>query len=899
MAAMGFSVFTLLAGQVKGPDGEPVAGARVELVQPPNDQLLGDAVSVSDGSYRLILFPELDLAAFQSADLVVRAVDARGQVLAERPGVTLRAADTLILDLDVPAGQLADFEPVASRLDRAGGPLLDEGALRTVEAAIAGLASVDEHVRDEYLKAVHRQLPELATFPTVAEDAWGVLDGDPEAAERFRTTLARYDRGSLGTIETVFGLGPDLRPRFRLGGPPLPHPRHCGLPLPKFGLVTAAALMISESAEDAFLRLGELEFGLAGLRDFEALLNDAFLALAGDDVRFRDSLDRLSSKPFPPPVWEPPFAVLGVCEILRRGCAADLVSRLKRPWVTGVGPQRPVGPSYLITSVTPSDACPGSTVVIKGVNFGTVGGRVCFPAGISGRICVAATTWTDTEVQAVVPPEAGAGMLTLQILDHTVGSCDGAMEIYRQGTGVAFGGGTGRVLSVSVDGRSDKVCVEPARPATVAWTTTPAGNVAVRLQIQSGLNVLVDQSGLPATGSIAFSTPAVTTPSTFTVTVTAANACGQDTRSLLVHVDVVPKIMVEGMEVTQGIQTFWRSGATDNSLPVIAGKDTIVRVYVSADRKGFNNDQVQNAVVTLDVDGLTLFPINGVTPTNPSGSTPLLTIRRRADILRATTNHTFNFRIPAYMCGGTRSLFAFVVAGACWGNQTTIASRLQQVTWQVEPPLRVRFVRLRDNRPAPAGTGALPTEDQARFTVIRAFDLLPTPPTDIAPAITATMDTTQDFTTLAGLKSLLSDVDSNHDTWEFLFSFLGITATPAQDHAFWIALTTPFNQGLAGRPGNTCVAAIYTDAMGQGAIQRVTPAHEIAHNLEFMHVNQVCGTQTILGPFYAHPNNGTLLDVPFDPYWNQALGGTVQDFMSYGCSVWTSDDSWTRLQGAI
>jgi hypothetical protein len=251
------------------------------------------------------------------------------------------------------------------------------------------------------------------------------------------------------------------------------------------------------------------------------------------------------------------------------------------------------------------------------------------------------------------------------------------------------------------------------------------------------------------------------------------------------------------------------------------------------------------------------------------------------------------------MCGGTRSLFAFVVAGACGGNQTTIASRLQQVTWQVEPPLRVRFVRLRDNRPAPAGTAALPTEDQARFTVRRAFDLLPTPPIDIAPAITATMDTTQDFTTLAGLGSLLSDVDSNHDTWEFLFSFLGITATPAQDHAFWIAFTTPFNRGLAGRPGNTCVAAIYTDAMGQGAIQRVTPAHEIAHNLEFMHVNQVCGTQTIGGPFYAHPNNGTLLDVPFDPYWNQALGGTVQDFMSYGCSVWTSDDSWTRLQGAI
>jgi hypothetical protein len=95
---------------------------------------------------------------------------------------------------------------------------------------------------------------------------------------------------------------------------------------------------------------------------------------------------------------------------------------------------------------------------------------------------------------------------------------------------------------------------------------------------------------------------------------------------------------------------------------------------------------------------------------------------------------------------------------------------------------------------------------------------------------------------------------------------------------------------------------MHTLAQGQAVIQRTTPAHEIAHNLDFMHVNVVCSmAATIVGPFFDHPNGGTLQDVPFDPFYNQALGGTgtVQDFMSYGCAVWTSDDSWTRLLGAI
>jgi hypothetical protein len=901
VAVIDFRSSAMLAGRVRGPEGEPVVGARVEIVDPSSGQVLDDAVSVAQGDYRLRLLPELDFQAFQADDLVLRAADGRRRPLAEVGGLTLRPSEVLLLDLDVTGDRLQEFEPVATPLERTRGPLLDEGALRTIEAAISGLASIDERRRGDYLDALHKALPELATYVTVADEAFGVLEGDPDAAERFRRTIGRYDRAPLGPPETVFGLGLDLLPRGRFDKRPLPHPRNCGIALSKFGLLVAAALTISDSAEAAFARLGELELGLAGLQGFESLYADATLALGGDDGRLLDGLDRLGSEPFPPPSREPPFSVLGVCEILRHDCAAALTGKLKRPWVKGGGfpPNVPIGPAYTVTSLVPADGCPGSTIVIKGTNFGAVAGKVCFPAAGSGRVCVDATSWTDTEVYAVVPSEAAAGTLTLEILEYTVASCGATMSVSRQGTGAAFTGGATRIVSLSVAGKVAKVCVEPATAIAVAWSSGPAGAVAVHLRIAAGPVVLLDQSGLQATGSISFTTPAATAPSSFTVTVTATGACGTDTRSLPVRVDVVPKITVDGIEVTQGIQTFGRAGVPDNSLPVVSGKDTIVRVYLSADRKGFNQDKVDDAVVTLDVDGVTLSPINGITPANPGGGTPLRTIGPKTAVSRGKTNDTVNFRIPAFLCGGTRQLFVFVVASACGGNTIVTASKLQSVTWQTEPALRVRYVRITDNRPAPAGTGSEPTDAQARFTVLRAFDLLPTASVDIAPAITATWTTTLDFTTLAGLTQLLTDVDGNHDAWEWIFSTLGLNATPAQDHALWIALTNPFNRGLADRPGNTAVAAMHTQAQGQTATPRVTPAHEIAHNLDFMHVNVVCGTQSIVGPFYAHPNNGVLQDVPFDPFYNQALAGTVQDFMSYGCTVWTSGDSWDRLLGAI
>jgi hypothetical protein len=221
-------------------------------------------------------------------------------------------------------------------------------------------------------------------------------------------------------------------------------------------------------------------------------------------------------------------------------------------------------------------------------------------------------------------------------------------------------------------------------------------------------------------------------------------------------------------------------------------------------------------------------------------------------------------------------------------------------------------VRVEDGRSYPPNpddplNGTDTTDGEALTTIQRAFDLLPSPATDIAPAFAPSIKTTHAFHTDAGLIDLMWELDDIHncDTWEWLWSGLGLTECPEDDRAEWVGVTKPFNRGMANG-GNTCISAAYWYGTGYDDLdrkrrRRIKTAHELGHNVGFLHVNRGCNSDPN-GLFYPHPDDGDLIDIPFDPYWNRVIGngvGTVQDFMSYGCRRWVSGDSWMRLITAI
>mgnify|MGYP000740054107 CR=1 FL=1 len=925
----------LFVGKVTSKDKkEKIAGAKVELVDPRTKSVLGFGVTGDDGDYLVRFSPDHDFLFFKSSSALIGVVDLDGKILAPLKKKSYKAGKVIVSNFSVPANKLKKFEPIAEPIRKIKGSIIEPKGLRIIETAISEIISKEGQNYGYFLNASICPLPDLAHFETLLEDAWEVIGGNPDSVTRFRQTLSLFldqipnQKGELIRKRSFEPTKKDsssilFEENLEKGSikqmiMSLAFPNIQSIPKNEINFckmssselvtreryipIVVASLLIAESHYDAALLLSSLEAGLCGIRKMDALLEAAKESLAGDSRRFRNLLERFGSEcgpddgpplPFPKPKPVCPPLPEGFPEFLpheleRKLCMLEAISVFLK------GSHQ----KYKITSITPDRICAGRRIVIKGNNFGNNPGRVIFPSGYS-RISVAPESWSDTEIKVIVPNDFVSGDVSLSILDDIIIICDRGVGIYRQKDKTSnslLRGGTPAILRLGITEQRFTPSVEPDKDVHIVWSVVNEDPNSVRIRVYDGGLTLLDQNNLPSSGSLVFHTPAINQKKTLTVTCYASNFCGSDSMTNYIKIDVIPTLTIEGMEITQGIQTFpfrpnFTPEVTPNTLATIKNKDTIVRIYISADRSGFLDDIVENVTGYLKVDSNILYPINGTTPTN-TNSNPFIEVRRKNEIDREETDHTLNFRVPSNLCFSTRTIEAIIISD----EYDIEITQSMSWTWRKENSLPVRFVRIRDNRPAPVGTGTRPTRDQVRFTIQRAFDLLPSPADDIAPASTELWNTTRSFETNNGLQSLLDDIDDERSCsfWEWLFG-----DCHSDRDLRWVGFTTPFNRGWAYFTKPTAMSAIYQISDGQNNILRIKTGHELTHTLDFKHVNRSCGGGAPGGPFYPHPNNGDLVDVPFDPFWNQAISGDVQDFMSYGCTRWTSADSWDRLQGEI
>jgi hypothetical protein len=339
----------------------------------------------------------------------------------------------------------------------------------------------------------------------------------------------------------------------------------------------------------------------------------------------------------------------------------------------------------------------------------------------------------------------------------------------------------------------------------------------------------------------------------------------------------LPNVKIEGIEVTQGIQTFWRTGVTDNTVSTVAGKDTIVRVYVSADVGGFNNGRVPNIWGTLSVGSTNLSPIN---------ASPFFTARKRSDINRETIDHTLNFRIPAGMANGTKGLFAYLVVPGPNGTVDQIVSKLVNWTWVVEPAIKVRYVRIRDESD-PANVIDAPTDAECRATSFRAIDMLPFP-ADVTAALFPTLTTSRDFTLDAEGAALATDIGNLRSAAETLRSVGGVLPDTQER---WMGLTTRWFRAWGG--WNSCAAPVSNATSGG---ERLRAAHELGHTLGLCHMHD--SACFMAAGLTAEP---TLDDTALDPFHYRTIAGTGHDFMSYTTweDNWTSKLNWEAMRAVL
>jgi hypothetical protein len=761
------------------------------------------------------------------------------------------------------------------------GPTLISDRLATIRDAVFMAAGDDPLRQAKLVEAVDRLARPLAILQDSAGDASDALSGSRPAIDRLTTALAILG-GPAATGERLTSDAGTIEPRGWFGEPEVEGEPPRMLGHDQIGLIGLGAAYASIARPEA---AGAIERGLAAalgrLMPLDLLWTLGRAGLDGDapSIRLFDAvLDRFSEflDPIGPDGWEPPLLDLfNVIPFDRREWAARFGCLMHA--FDQMGHLQPLIIPYVIGSISPAFACPGQTVTITGSGFGSQAQTVRFPT-VGGSADGLVDSWSDTQIEVVVPPDATCGDLQLVIPAGQVESCIGqAFDVVKPASGTPyFDGGIPLIKHFAGNGRAPNLRVDPRSTIEFTWNVCPS-NAKVQLTVlTSGAGqVVAYHTGLAADGRLSMTVPPYTTPITLECQLGASGSCSRAPATAMLVVDVLPKpnVKIEGMEVTQGIQRFWRQGIAPNSVSTVASKDTIVRVYVSADMGGFNNDEVPGIIGVLSVGAYDLPPINGVTPTDPSGALPSHTARHVTAIDRNIVDHTLNFRIPASLCSGTKNLFCYLIVPGPGGTVDQILGSSLTWTWEPETVLKVRWVRITDNRPNVTPT--TPTDVQALHTVRRALDLLPYPATDLAPAPIPTYTTHSDFDTDIG-GSILRQIIANLRASAEGLSRSGDVPFDLEER--WIGLTVQWFRGF-GDP-KTCIAPIYTDAMDR---ERREAAHELGHTLGLCHIDlTACFTAAGL------TGEPTLDDVVFDPYWNQTIAATGYDFMSYT----SPDDSW-------
>jgi hypothetical protein len=534
-----------------------------------------------------------------------------------------------------------------------------------------------------------------------------------------------------------------------------------------------------------------------------------------------------------------------------------------------------------------TEACPGQSITIRGRNFGSRG-RVMFPfpeptdpafalGGNEILIGVEPTRWTDTEVDVVVPPWATTGELRLAAFTHHVDVC-ATIDVYRLGNSILFLGGLAKVFKVyiaaqEIDPSSRPPNLTPGDAVALTWRATNTPTVRIKIQLMDGATVLWERTDLPGGfGGVVLSVPDPEPhqPRNARLVFTAASECGA-TQPLNVPVllSVPPRLTIQYVEVTQGVQGDLADVLAGRSMPTVANKDTAVRVHINCDRGGWYDNKLDRITGALLVDGRMLAPTNvRLVPPADRGYASVQGLSNPEH-----TNDTLNFLIPAaWLTPGTHTLTVRLVCNDPSG--LIVLSQNVNWTWVAKSPFRVRALYM-----ALDGT----TEFMLDYTR-RALDYLPTPLTDIGIAAPVWYPHTYDLSTNSGWLDLLDDLENAWDDADEESGVRWLGIVPASER---FRVTSLAHQGISGAPS---IAAL---AMGD---RPYVGAHELGHTYGLHHIHLPAGgPNEPAGPYDPADGGGMLRRPPFDVRTSTAIPLPAADLMTYFEPVRPGISTWMRL----
>ncbi|MFT5701281.1 MAG: hypothetical protein ACI8ZB_004172 [Desulforhopalus sp.] len=356
------------------------------------------------------------------------------------------------------------------------------------------------------------------------------------------------------------------------------------------------------------------------------------------------------------------------------------------------------------------------------------------------------------------------------------------------------------------------------------------------------------------------------------------------------------QLSIGGIEVTQATQYYRAAGhltdasdrGPDNSIRLIAGKPSMIRVYLSS----FSG--ISGVSGTLEVQrryhGFMWQTVANLTPMAPVLTDVPSQSQGDYATVRGTLNQTLNFIIPAEEMIGTLRLIARVEAGSLKTDHTII------VPVTLRQTLRIAGVMIAYNGPANSAPNApnlqlaAPTLAELQLMSARALALFPV-------QSQAEVRVAGNLTLTNHLQDTSFPTSGCGAAWDTLHGRVANARTADGNQPGWIYYGF-MNNGVPRGPVGGCGGG----GVGVGPVNADTLAHECGYAAGLGHApaggapnpdpgypayepyDPPATPQASIGEFGVDVNNGTISSPQF-----------VRDFMAYGGPDWISPYHYGKL----